>query len=101
LSREALLYDYLMDLVEEHLGDLIEEVVEKYYSDYIDLEMEYENVLRYITQTLAGEHGEYEDPDRFRDMLKKMVKRKNVGKLIISYLVSKYIESFTEDDSDL
>jgi len=83
--------DYYVDLVEEYLGDLIEEIVYKYYSDKIDLELEYELLLSYIVQNLTDDE-KYGDVDNFRELLRKLGRRKGVAKLVISYLVSQYIE---------
>jgi len=83
--------DYYVDLVEEYLGDLIEEVVYKYYSDKIDLELEYELLLSYIVQNLTDDE-KYGDVNNFRELLRKLGRRKGVAKLVISYLVSQYIE---------
>lgn len=92
------MYEYLLDLVEQHLGDLIDEVIDEYYADKIDIEAEYEDLLRYITEKLAGKNRDFENIDKFEKLLYKLIRRKSIGKLIISYLVAKYIESASETD---
>ncbi len=99
LSHRAIFTDYFVDLVEEYLGDMIESIVYKYYSDKIDLEIEYESLLSFIVDQLVGDNRDYyEDIDRFRDFLKKLGRRKSISKLVISYLISRYIEGSEEDE---
>jgi len=88
--REAGLKD-CVKLVDEYLGSLIEELIDRYYSDQIDKEFAYDDILLYITVKLLGR----EDPrssKAFAKKLRKLARDKSIGKLLLSYLISKYIE---------
>jgi hypothetical protein len=98
LSSGTIFSDYLAELVDEHLGTLIEEVIDRYYADKIDKEFEYEEILQYIANQLIGEEFDNNDlEEKLMSILRKLVRRKSIGKLVISYLISKYIE---ERDTD-
>jgi len=92
MSHRTSLAEYYADLVDEHLGSIIEEVVDKYYSDFIDIELEYMDILIFITLELLN-GVEEEDEKHFRQILKTLSRKRGIGKLVISYLVSRYIES--------
>jgi len=95
---ESMILEYLTDMAEEYLGDIIEELVEKYYSDKIDLAEEYPDLLEFITLRLVNEslNGD-EDPDKFRKVIGRLSRRKSLAKAVISYLISEYI---TERDEE-
>ncbi|ABN70356.1 hypothetical protein Smar_1264 [Staphylothermus marinus F1] len=93
MDYESPLIEYFVDLTEQYLGDLIEEVVEQYYEDKIDIATEYEAILEYIIEKFVKEslRGEY-DPEKFEKLLRRLSRNKGIGKLVVSYLVSRYIE---------
>lgn len=96
---ESMILEYLTDIAEEYLGDMIEELVERYYSDKIDLAEEYPELLGFITLKLVNKslNGD-EDPDKFRKVIGRLSRRKSLAKAVISYLISEYI---SERDDDL
>ena len=93
MSHGTIFTDYLADLVEEHLGNIIEEIIDKYYGDRIDKELEYEEILRFITTELMGTDEEDYDETEFTKILRKLAHKRSIGKLVVSYLISKYIEN--------
>jgi len=96
LSRYPdLLYADYMDITDAYLGEIIEEVVEKYY-DEIDLSTEYGELLEYISMELVkGIFGDTPLPERYERTLRRLSSRKYRSLIfnIISYLVSRYLES--------
>jgi len=104
LSHGTIFTDYFADLVEEHLGNIIEEIIEKYYEDQIDKEFEYEEILKFITAELMGTNNVDYDEAEFTKTLRKLARKKSVGRLVISYLIAKYIEErdkFLEEEDFL
>lgn len=97
--HRAIVSEYLIDLVDEYFGNLIEEIVMKYYKDSIDLEIEYENILLYIVDKLTEGKEEYGDPVKFRELMRKLGHKRGVSKLLVSYLISKYIEEENEENN--
>jgi len=95
VDAEIALLEYLVDLAEQYLGDIIEEVVEKYYSDKIDLSERYVDILEYITEKIIDDSlkGD-ENPEKFKKIVRKLSARPYVAKMLISYLVSEYIENY-------
>ncbi len=105
VDNESALLEYFADLTEQYLGDLIEEVIEEYYSDKVDISAEYEDILEYIIDTLIDENlnGDY-DPARFEKLLRTFLRHKNLARIVLSYLISKYIEeneNFTYFDENI
>jgi len=78
-------------LVDEYLGSLIEELIDRYYSDQIDKEFAYDDVLFYITVKLLEDKNS-RSKRVFARKLRKLARDKSIGKLLLSYLISKYIE---------
>jgi len=84
--------DTLMDMTDELLGDMIEEIIEEYYEDKVDIESEYEDILNFIVKRLARKAGKKNRTEKYLKILEKLRKRSSVAKLILSYLISEYIE---------
>ncbi len=95
VDAEIALLEYLVDLAEQYLGDIIEEVIEKYYSDKIDLSERYVDVLEFITEKIIDDslNGD-ENPERFKKIVRKLAARPYIAKMLISYLISEYIENY-------
>lgn len=87
----------LVKLVDHHLGSLIEEIAEKYYRKDIELDLEYEDVLKFITEKLLADSISY-DEEEFRKTLREIVGETSVSKLIISFLLAEYIEETIRDE---
>lgn len=90
MDKKLLRTDMYIDIVNDHLGELIEEVVTRYYEDKVDVEEEYIDILEFITERLmSSKSGSSDD---FKKTVLKLSRRRSLAKVIISYLVSKYIE---------
>jgi len=89
--KSRLYYNDLLEAIEEKLGDVIEEVIDKYYSDKIDVELEFEDILSFIASELGSEE-ELEYSDGVIKEIKKLSRTRYVAELVVSYLLSKYIE---------
>lgn len=92
-----LIYMDFIDITDSYLGDLIEEVVTKFYSE-LDLSDEYGDLLEFISSKMVeGLFGRESppDPSAYESKLRRLMGRSNRTKLmnIISYLVSLYISS--------
>lgn len=93
MDYESPLMEYFVDLTEQYLGDLIEEVVEQYYEDKIDIATEYEVILEYIIEKFIKEslHGD-SNPEKFEKLLRRLSRNKGISKLVLSYLISRYLD---------
>jgi len=101
LSYRMTLFNKLVELVDHHLGSLIEEIVERYYKNSIDLEIEYDHILRFIVEKLVENNSSYSEED-FKRVLREVVRESGVCKLVVSYLISEYIdENFKKDNYSL
>lgn len=98
MTYRPLVLNKLVKLVDHHLGSLIEEIAEKYYGKDIDLELEYDDVLKFITEKLLGDSFEYSE-EEFRETLREIIGESSISKLLISYLLSKYIEESIREES--
>jgi len=78
-------------LVDVYLGSLIDELIDRYYKDQIDKEFAYDDVLFYITLKLL-EDGDLKSRKEFARKLRRLARDKSIGKLLLSYLISRYIE---------
>ncbi len=90
-----LLYADYMDITDAYLGEIIEEIVEKYYDD-IDLSSEYGELLEYISKELIkGLFNDVPTPERYERTLRRLSSRKYRSLIfnIVSFLVSKYLEN--------
>lgn len=92
-----LVYMDYIDITDSYLGDLIEDVVSKFYSE-VDLSDEYGELLEFISnKMIEGLFGKnaIPDPALYESRLRRLVDKNNRTKLInvISYLVSQYISS--------
>lgn len=92
MSFDTLFTDFLTDLVEESLGELIEEIIEKYYEDKIDKEYEYERIIQYVTEKIAEDSDPLRNSAKIVSTIRLLSRKKSIGRLVISYLIAKYIE---------
>jgi hypothetical protein len=85
MEEEALM------LIDKYLGDLIEEVVYKYKYN-VDLEDEYEELLRYVFRRLAKAWFKGKDFTfkEFERALKNARRRRKQLEIVLSYLISRY-----------
>ncbi len=93
-----------VDLTDQYLGELIEEVIEKYYPELMEI-VDFDEILEYITVKIINGDKRYDDYDAYKKLLRKLSRNKQIAKTLISYLISKYIdenlafdEEFNRDD---
>lgn len=93
MGHRAMLIKRLVDLVDEHLGLVIEELAERYYSSDVDVddEHEYEHLLKFIAMELLGDASESSEIE-LRKIIRELEADSSITKLVISYLISRYIE---------
>ncbi len=94
-----ILYADYMDITDAYLGEIIEEIVAKYYDD-IDLSMEYGELLEYISKKLIeGLFSEHPSPERYERTLRRLSSRKfrSVIMNVVSYLISRYLDENEEE----
>ncbi len=90
MGTEPVVTDVLIGLTDEYLGEIIDEILEQYYSDQ-ELAIDYEELLEYITNELVGKNGITENYERYYRLLKKLVKHRSIAKTLVSYLIYKYL----------
>ncbi|ADV65331.1 hypothetical protein [Desulfurococcus mucosus] len=80
-------------IVEEVVGDIIDELVEKYYSDKVDEYVEYEELLAKIadeiTRVVFKGKATVDDIEAY---LYRLREKKGYAKLILSYLIGRALE---------
>ena len=88
-----------LGIVEFYLGDFIDDVIFK-YNYPLDFEDEYDVLLKYIYKTIVNTifKGKDPSPEELEKKLKNLRKRhKDKLEVLISYLISKYINNFEEE----
>ncbi len=84
--------DYI-DITDAYIGSIIERVVTKFYIDEIDLEMEYGELLAYISKRLIeGKYRRRPSPEEYERFLNRLSRSRAIAFNVISYLVSRYLE---------
>ena len=94
VRKEVNVVQKLMDITDNYVGELIEEVVERYYSVEVELSEEYGRLLKFISRELArGLFDHKPSPEEYEELLAKYKHPKYGSMLInvISYLISVYI----------
>lgn len=92
-SETDLMYMDYIDITDAYLGDVIEDIVSKYYP-YIDLSLHYGELLEYISRHLVrGLISSNPSPIKYERRLSYIVSRydKSIVSSVISYLVSRFI----------
>ncbi len=97
MAREidTIYLDY-MDITDAYVGDVIEDLVLKHYSDEIDLAEEYGELLEYISRELIRGLFKTRSPSPlfYEKILKHWVSSKaSLLRNVVSYLLSKYLEN--------
>jgi ribosomal protein L10 len=88
-----------LGIVEFYLGDFIDDVILK-YNYPLDFEDEYDTLLKFIYKTIVSVvfKGKDPSPEELEKKLKNFRKRhKDKLEVLISYLVSRYINNFEEE----
>lgn len=83
----------LIDSIENAIGDIVNELIDKYYGDKVESEYDYERILFTIANITRHEvfnsNADLEDVIRYLERLKS---NKAVARLVISYLISRALD---------
>lgn len=83
----------LIDSVENVIGDLVYDIIDKYYGDRVESEYDYEKILysiaRYIKQEVFNNKATLNDIIEYLDRLKA---KRNLARLVLSYMISRAVE---------
>lgn len=90
MDKGLLRKKYYYDIVEKYLGGEVEELVFKYYDSSINIDKEYENLISYLTDYFLSKLNY--DYNGFRKVMNYIKKHESLGRLLISYVVSNYID---------
>ncbi len=85
MSEEALM------IIDKYIGDLIERIIHKYRYN-VDLDEEYEELLRFIYRKLvrAWFNSRRPDIDELERALREAKRRRRQLEVLLSYLISRY-----------
>jgi len=83
----------LINSVENAVGDLVYDVIDKYYGDRIESEPDYEKILfsiaRFIKQEVFNNKATFDDVIEYLNRLRS---RRNLAKLVLSYVISRALD---------
>lgn len=83
----------LIDSVEIEIGDIVSELINKYYGDFVETDRDYSRVLRSITRQVEIEVFKGKaSPEEVLEYLRKIKSKKGIAKLVLSYMISNAIE---------
>ncbi len=99
LDLEPVLSVYI-DLTDQYLGELIEEVIERYYPDIIEI-VDFEDLLEYITLKIMNGNKRLNNYEEYQKLLRRLLRNKQIAKTLISYLISKYLEENIDQSEDI
>lgn len=83
----------LIDSVENVIGDLINDLIDKYYGDLVETDHEYEKILYYIAHQIKREV--FNNKATLNDVINYLTElrsKKSVAKLVLSYMISRALE---------
>jgi uncharacterized Rmd1/YagE family protein len=83
----------LIDTIESVVGDIVSELIDKYYSDRVETDYEYERILYSIARQVKQEV--FNNKSTLNDVieyLEKLRSRRSVAKLVLSYFIARSIE---------
>lgn len=87
----------LIDAIDSVIGDIIDDIINKYYGDLVETDHDYEKILyaiaRYVRQEVFGGKASLND---IVDYLTKLRSKKSLAKLVLSYLIAKALEESEE-----
>ncbi|MEM4557301.1 MAG: hypothetical protein QW123_03310 [Desulfurococcaceae archaeon] len=87
----------MLDAVESVIGDIVSEIVDKYYGDKVETDYDYEKILYSIAKFIKQEvYGGNATLDDIVNYLTKLRSKKNFAKLVLSYLIAQSIEGGEE-----
>ncbi|MEM0377869.1 MAG: hypothetical protein QXP68_02480 [Thermosphaera sp.] len=83
----------IVEMVDEVIGDILEELLERYYGDSLESEEDYEELLITIVNSVKKEvfkgRGDVSD---IREFLLRLRDKPQIAKLILSYIIGNYLE---------
>ncbi|MEM0002126.1 MAG: hypothetical protein QXS24_02350 [Desulfurococcaceae archaeon] len=83
----------LIDIVENTIGDIVSELIDKYYGDSIESDYDYERILYSIAHQVKQEiFNNKATLNDVVDYLSKLRSKKSIAKLIVSYMISRALE---------
>jgi uncharacterized Rmd1/YagE family protein len=83
----------LIDTIESVVGDIVSELIDKYYSDRVETDYDYERILYSIAHQVKQEV--FNNKATLNDVieyLEKLRSRRSVAKLVLSYFIARSIE---------
>jgi uncharacterized Rmd1/YagE family protein len=83
----------LIDTIESVVGDIVSELIDKYYSDRVETDYDYERILYSIAHQVKQEI--FNNKATLNDVieyLEKLRSRRSVAKLVLSYFIARSIE---------
>ncbi|MCC6053756.1 MAG: hypothetical protein LM589_00320 [Thermosphaera sp.] len=83
----------LIDTIESVVGDIVSELIDKYYSDRVETDYDYERILysiaHQVKQEVFNNNATLNDVIEY---LEKLRSRRSVAKLVLSYFIARSIE---------
>jgi uncharacterized Rmd1/YagE family protein len=83
----------LIDTIESVVGDIVSELIDKYYGDRVETDYDYERILYSIAHQVKQEI--FNNKATLNDVieyLEKLRSRRSVAKLVLSYFIARSIE---------
>ncbi|WP_448577762.1 hypothetical protein [Thermosphaera sp.] len=83
----------IVDVVDEVIGDILEELLEKYYGDNLESEEDYDELVYNIVNSIRREvfKGKADIAD-IRSFLYSLREKPHIAKLLLSYMIGNYLE---------
>ncbi|MGB9826980.1 MAG: hypothetical protein ACPLSM_00485 [Thermosphaera sp.] len=83
----------VVDVVDEAIGDILEELLEKYYGDNLESEEDYDELVYNIVSSIRKEVFKGKaDVAEIREFLYKLREKPQIAKLVLSYIIGNYFE---------
>ncbi|MEM0246239.1 MAG: hypothetical protein QXP03_04645 [Desulfurococcaceae archaeon] len=83
----------LIDSIESVIGDLVSDIIGKYYGERVETDYDYERILYSIARQVKQEV--FDNKAAFNDVieyLSKLRAKRNLAKLVLSYMISRALE---------
>ena len=85
----------LIDSVDNAIGDIIEEISDKYYSDAVTSNFEYEKILYSIAHQIRKEvFNNNATIDDVINYLNNLRTKKSIARLVLSYMIARAREEY-------
>lgn len=87
----------LVDTIDNLIGDIVDDIINRYYGDLVETDHDYERILyaiaRYIKQEVFEDKATVND---IIEYLSRLRTKKSFARLILSYLVARALEEREE-----